>query len=373
MINFILFNPPTATVKFDSGELYYGNASEYIIKYLAENRNLTYEQCLYLLNPDAYYDYMQKKQLKELLDSDDRFEVKDESVYIKGIPISIPQFLLNKMLDTSNHLYSTNSLINFWKWASLVKNAESRDSLFQYIHDNNLKILPNGFFLAVRRVANNWSELDKFVYTQYKERRRLHRSTNIVIWLVNGEYVLSNDGVEGDLVGNLYALYKALPLRFKSKTLSSITNLPLYFDFGVTTSEDPEYVDWEPKKQCGAGIHVHNGNYNDYGYGDARILCVINPADVVACPLNDNSKMRVLSITPLRLSDLSPVLETLTDSDNKIVEKVYSEAVSNIENLQKSADLTEYATYHADLEVCKNVFDVILNTTPDLSNKLTQL
>lgn len=373
MINFILFNPPVATIKFDSGELYYGNTTESVIKYLADNRNLTYETSLQLLNPQAYDEYRNKKLLKELLDADDRFEIKNDSVYLKGIPISIPRFLLNQILDTSQTRYDTESLINFWKWASLIQSAESRDSLFNYIHHNYLKILPNGFFLATRRVVNNWSSLDMFVFKKYQERRKLHRSTNIIVWKVDGEYKISNDILQGEFIGNLYSMYKSLPLRFKSKTLSSITKEPLYFDYGVTTSENPENVDWNPNQQCGAGIHVHNGSYNDNDFGDVRVLCLINPADVVACPLNDNSKMRVLSITPLREGYLAPINEMLTEEDNKIIDAVYNEAMSNLEFIKNSADLTEYTKYHADLEICKNIFEVILNSTPNLSNKLTQL
>jgi hypothetical protein len=373
MINFILFNPPVATVKFDTGELYHGNATEPVIQFLANNRDLSYEQALLILNAEAYHEYMNKKRLKELLETSDKFELKEGSIYIKGLPFSLPQFLVEQLLDTSGLYYNEESIRNFWKWSSLIKDAKSRDSLFQYIYNNRLKILPNGFFLATRRVKTNWSELDKFVYTQYRERRRLHRSTNVVIWKVDGEYKISNEIIEGEFIGNLYSMYKSLPPRFKSVTLSSVTRQPLYFDFGVTTSENPEDVDWNPDQQCGAGIHVHNGAYNDSGYGDTRVLCLINPADVVACPLNDNSKMRVLSITLLKESYLTPLLEEISETEQKIIDRVHQEALDNLENLQKSADLTEYTKYHTDLDTCKNVFDVILNTTPDLSNKLTQL
>jgi hypothetical protein len=79
--------------------------------------------------------------------------------------------------------------------------------------------------------------------------------------------------------------------------------------------------DSDPRIDCSYGLHVGATSYvNAFAdNGNAVLVCLVNPANVVAVPENDNSKMRVSEYFPIALA-------TYIDGKIDIVEQSYFES-----------------------------------------------
>ena len=73
---------------------------------------------------------------------------------------------------------------------------------------------------------------------------------------------------------------------------------------GVPVHMERAECDGDPAVDCSYGLHVGATKYvqSFAGYGDAILVCLVNPAHVVAVPNYDNSKMRVSEYFPFAIA-----------------------------------------------------------------------
>jgi hypothetical protein len=91
---------------------------------------------------------------------------------------------------------------------------------------------------------------------------------------------------------------------------------------GVPVVMERKHCDSDPARDCSYGLHVGATKYvESFGdRGDAVLVCLVNPAHVVAVPDYDHSKMRVSEYFPIALA-------TYTDDQKiEIVEQKYWES-----------------------------------------------
>lgn len=115
----------------------------------------------------------------DLLETTGDFDVKNGSVYLKGINRSLPQLLVEKFAEivlqypeSSEDLKADErylSLKRFFMWCCLNPRAEVADSLYEFLMKNSFRITRQGFFVALRNVVtlHGINELVQFVSNTY--------------------------------------------------------------------------------------------------------------------------------------------------------------------------------------------------------------
>src|SRR5690606_11542822 len=118
----------------------------------------------------------ESKKLVDILDfmkevksnGDDVFEVKENSLYVKGINITVPERVvreINKARDEANE-ERLKALINFWSLCALNPDPRARHDLLKFIDNHNLTVTPSGNFVAHRTVVDKQvanKELETFI------------------------------------------------------------------------------------------------------------------------------------------------------------------------------------------------------------------
>ena len=140
------------------------------------------------------------------------FELKEGSLYLKGINRSIPPLMVEEFLEIIgnypffatmnvediNTLMSVDeefqSLKRFFMWCCLNPRAEVADKLFNFLKKNAFKITKQGFFAALRNVVtvHGGTELVQFVSNAYNKVKAVWKKNpaNYFIFLKDDEYKL---------------------------------------------------------------------------------------------------------------------------------------------------------------------------------------
>ena len=142
-----------------------------------------------------------------LLETGD-FELKEESLYLKGINRSVPQLLVEKFVDIVNttKYYAGFGAINldendeyqglkrFFMWCCLNPRAEVADKLYDFLSKNGMKITKQGLFVALRNVVtvHGGNEFVHFVSNAYNKVKAVWKKSpnDYTIFIQNGEYKL---------------------------------------------------------------------------------------------------------------------------------------------------------------------------------------
>ncbi len=270
---------------------------------------------------------------KKLASYPDYFEVRDGSVYVKGISRSLPPLLVEEFLlviSKHNPLVALDcndnftALYNFWMWCCLNPRAEVADKLFNFLKKNSFKITKQGFFTALRNVVtiHGGTELVQFVSETYNKVKAVWKKSpdKYTVFLEDGEYSIVHDDdlhddewttcgycygdgcddedgecptcqgeggyddvVEkeyGEKIGNLTELYMDLPNRTENRFTDAHTGK---FDIrvGQVVHMDPDKCRWNTD-DCGAeGLHFTSDEIHYVGCGDQSVLVLINPMKVV--------------------------------------------------------------------------------------------
>ena len=125
----------------------------------------------------------------EYLSKFDDFEMKDGSLYLKGINRSLPALMIEEFLEIIGS-YSFNGMANidemnaivleddeyqglkrFFMWCCLNPRAEVADKLFVFLKKNSFRITKQGFFVALRNVItlHGSNELVHFISNAYNK------------------------------------------------------------------------------------------------------------------------------------------------------------------------------------------------------------
>ncbi|GAF78460.1 unnamed protein product, partial [marine sediment metagenome] len=80
------------------------------------------------------------------------FEVKNSELFMKNIPMPIPEFLGRKFANPNLSDEEQFSLTNFWRLLALNPNTKCREDLYGFLAKNKMTITPSGCFIAYRNV-----------------------------------------------------------------------------------------------------------------------------------------------------------------------------------------------------------------------------
>ena len=317
------------------------------------------------------------------------FEMKDGSLYLKGINRSLPPLLVEEFLEVVGKHGNTdndefNALHRFFMWCCLNPRAEVADKLFNFLKKNSFSITKQGFFVALRNVVtlHGGTELVQFVSNAYNKVKAVWKKKpeDYHVFLENGEYKMVHgdamykketgtcsycdgsgtipcededwdnssecyecDGtgecedivlvVKGESIGNLTELYLDLPNRAENRFTDAYTKT---FDIriGRPVSMPMEKCRWNTD-DCGAeGLHFTSDEIHYVGCGDTSVLVLINPMKVVGI---GESKGRCYEYLPIMTVPTDEATDILHDLDFDTLELDESYAVRELDNLAEKA------------------------------------
>jgi hypothetical protein len=362
-------------------------------------RACTTEACLFdLVSSDeikeqrrkAEAEYERAKAIQrgaQYLATLEEFEMKEGSLYLKGINRTLPPLLVEEFLDVVGRHNGTDNdefkaLHRFFMWCCLNPRAEVADKLFNFLKKNSFKITKQGFFVALRNVVtlHGSTELVHFVSNAYNKVKAVWKKKpdDYTIFLENGEYkMVQNDNLtkrvpchycdgtgsipegdygdgwedsdecpecygegyyteyidHGEKIGNLTELYLDLPNRAENRFTDAYTKT---FDIriGRAVNMDPNACRWNTD-DCGAeGLHFTSDEIHYVGCGDTSVLVLINPMKVVGI---GESKGRCWEYLPIMTVPREEATEILHDLDFDTLELDESYAVRELENLAEKA------------------------------------
>ncbi len=320
---------------------------------------------------------------KKLAAYPDYFEVRDGSVYVKGISRSLPPLLVEEFLmviSKHNPLVELvcndnfTALYNFWMWCCLNPRAEVADKLFNFLKKNSFKITKQGFFTALRNVVtiHGGTELVQFVSETYNKVKAVWKKSpdKYTVFLEDGEYSIVHDDdlhddewttcgycygedcddedsecptcqgeggyddvVEkeyGEKIGNLTELYMDLPNRAENRFTDAHTQT---FDIrvGQVVHMDPAKCRWNTD-DCGAeGLHFTSDEIHYVGCGDQSVLVLINPMKVVGI---GESKGRCWEYLPIMTVPRDEATTLLHDLDFDALELDEAFTINEMQGLQ---------------------------------------
>jgi hypothetical protein len=317
------------------------------------------------------------------------FEMKNGSLYLKGINRSLPQLLVEEFLEVVGKHGNTdndefNALHRFFMWCCLNPRAEVANDLFNFLKKNSFSITKQGFFVALRNVVtlHGSTELVQFVSNAYNKVKAVWKKKpdEYFVFLENGEYRMVHgdamytketctctycdgtgtipecddeyddseeccecDGtgeyedlvlaVKGENLGNLTDLYLDLPNRAENRFTDAHTRT---FDIriGRPVNMPMEECNWSRADCAHAGLHFTSDEIHYVGCGDTSVLILINPMKVVGI---GESKGRCYEYLPIMTVPREEATEILHDLDFDTLELDESYAVRELDNLAEKA------------------------------------
>jgi len=326
------------------------------------------------------------------------FEIKDDSLYLKGINRSIPQLMVEEFLqiigyypfigtlstDEINKLLEEDekyqALKRFFMWCCLNPRAEVADKLYDFLKNNAFKITKQGFFAALRNVVtiHGGTELVQFVSNAYNKVKAVWKKKpdDYFVFLNNGEYKLvhkddiyeektldcqncdgsgyiidewedsvecsdcDGEGTVTDFIckhGENIGGLTELYLDLPNRAENRFTDAHTKtFDIriGRAVNMDPNACRWNTD-DCGAeGLHFTSDEIHYVGCGDTSVLVLINPMKVVGI---GQSKGRCWEYLPIMTVPCEEATEILHDLDFDVLALDESYAVRELENLAEKA------------------------------------
>ena len=363
-----------------------------------------------------------QKGIQELAKLDD-FEVKDNTVYLKGINRSLPQLLVEEFLrivdrnQGNSYLLANDeefqSLKRFFMWCCLNPRAEVAHELYRFLKENSFRITKQGFFVALRNVVtlHGSPELVHFISNAYNKVKAVWKKSpdNYDVYLKDGSYYLINhedtyvtrtveceacnedgeifdeeyeewlfcdmcngegeytetvkkDGL-GEYIGKLTELYLDLPNRAENRFTDDWTKT---FDIRIGRPVNMPMSDcnWSTQDCAAAGLHFTSDQIHYVGCGDQSVLVLINPMKVVGIGQHKGRCYEYLPIMTVPRDEATSILHDL-DFDTLQLDDSYA--------LRELAELTEKAKDGFVAESKKYQFNIPHISTTDIFNIVSSL
>lgn len=261
------------------------------------------------------------------------YDVETGLVYLPNFNTPIPDLLVQTIEKYHEKGRKMDNILNFWKLLMINPDKRVRESLFNFIATHDFSITDNGYMVVYKAVeffdAENNSDLNTFVansayhvrknwscspskYAVYADEEGSFHITKEVTfkkWDVNEKKVT--------YLGNLKKLEDKMDEM--SNEDKAVAFIPRYvvgkkdrFDLerekirlGVPQTMERKECDSDPAIECSYGLHVGATTYvkSFAGSTSTILVCLVNPAHVVAVPSYDHSKMRVAEYFPFAIAN----------------------------------------------------------------------
>lgn len=258
-------------------------------------------------------------------------------VYLAGFNTPLPMTLVEIVKEYHENDYPLEAIINFWKLLMINPDVRVRKSLFDFITTHDFVLTDAGYMVVYKAVAYKEkvdNDLSAFVSNQYLHvKKDWGCSPNKYVVYIHpetGEYKITKiETAEGwneevTILGKLGDLFMDIFEDDKDNNQSVYTDKhtrQMSIELGVPVRMDRTECDGDPSIDCSYGLHVGATKYVEHfgSDGDAVLVCLVNPAHVVAVPNYDHSKMRVAEYFPFAVA-------SYTNGKIDIIEQAYFES-----------------------------------------------
>ena len=256
-------------------------------------------------------------------------EYADGKFYFPSISeISVPSYLVEKFNKAEKEKNSVliNTYLNFWNLACQNENAEARNNLLWFLEYHGFKILESGLFVTYRNVVSknkyfSDSEVELLLneFSKIKKWKKSPKNYTVIRDRETSELkVVYNSLVdsESQVEGNLFDLVKSEDSNeFTDNYTKSMT-----IKLGIPVKIERNKCDEDSNNECSRGLHLSHKNWSSLeNFGDTTIMCLCNPANVVAVPKRGSyNKIRTCEYFPVEIverTDEGKIIEKVNDGD----------------------------------------------------------
>lgn len=346
----------------------------------------------------------------EYLATLEQFEMKNGSLYLKGINRSLPPLLVEEFLEVTGRNFGTDNdefvaLQRFFMWCCLNPRAEVAHELYRFLKDNSFRITKQGFFVALRNVVtlHGSNELVQFVSNAYNKIKAVWKKKpdDYFVFLQNGEYkIVHKDNISreeteacdycegdgftldfdgdsmtcdvcdgtgeitqyynndhGENIGNLTELYLDLPNRAENRFTDDWTKT---FDIriGRPVNMPIEDCNWSTQDCAAAGLHFTSDQIHYVGCGDTSVLVLINPMKVVGIGQHKGRCYEYLPIMTVPRDEATTILHDLEFDTLELDESYAVRELDGLVEKAKEGFAAESKKYNFNLPALSTV-DVI--------------
>jgi hypothetical protein len=339
-----------------------------------------------------------QKGIKILKESGE-FTLEGNTVYFKGISRSIPQLLVEKLIDVvdkSEDLSKDDeylSLKRFFMWCCLNPRAEVSNELYRFLDENSFRITKQGFFVALRNVVtlHGSPELVHFISNTYNKVKAVWKKSpdKYNVFLKHGEYKLVHEDKlftietetvyeewcddeqdyvscspydkeyhvaidHGQKIGVLTDLYLDLPNRKENRFTDDWTKT---FDIrvGNVVNMPKEDCNWSTQDCAAAGLHFTSDQIHYVGCGDQSVLVLINPMKVVGIGTHKGRCYEYLPIMTVPREEATSILHDNQFDTLQLDEEYAIRELSDIESKVKEGYAAESSKYEFNLPSISNI------------------
>lgn len=243
--------------------------------------------------------------------------------------VSVPKYLADKLLEAeiNKDTNKVSAYLNFWTLSCQNSNAEARNNLLYFLETHGFKILKSGLFISYRNAhevtlfKSLGLTLDEhdFIMNKYQNIKKVQKKSpkkyiivrdNGVIKVVEKKKIKPHQREQSDLLEYVESE------TFKGTIFTDNRTKKMRIKLGCTVAIPREECDEDSNNSCSRGLHLAKKDWADLGsFGTHTIMCLCNPANVVAVPPIDSyGKIRTCEYFPVRLTEF--------DSNGKIVEDI---------------------------------------------------
>jgi hypothetical protein len=343
----------------------------------------------------------------QLLEDSGEFTVEDNVVYFKGISRSVPQLLVEKLIEVADRAEDLSeddeylSLKRFFMWCCLNPRAEVSNELYRFLDENSFRITKQGFFVALRNVVtlHGSPELVHFISNAYNKVKAVWKKSPDVytVFLENNEYKVvheeklykletrtmyeewcdeEEDYVEceayeeeitykvdhGKEIGGLTDLYLDLPNRKENRFTDDWTKT---FDIrvGKVVNMPKEDCNWSTQDCAAAGLHFTSDQIHYVGCGDQSVLVLINPMKVVGIGTHKGRCYEYLPIMTVPREEATTILHDGQFDTLELDEEYAIRDLSDIESKVAEGYAVESSKYEFNLPSISSsdIREVIMN------------
>jgi hypothetical protein len=272
-------------------------------------------------------------------------------VYLAGFNTPVPDTLVEVIKEYFENQYPMTPIINFWKLLMANPDTRVRESLFRFITVHDFVLTDSGYMIVYKAVDHKDGnrkndavlEFEEFVTNQYLFVRNTWKcSPNkyVVYKDAQGEYAITkrktaehwNEKEMGvEVIGKLTDLFNTIIKsdsengeddKTKKTQYTDMWSHTMTIELGVPATKERKLCDSDPNTDCSNGLHCGATGYveNYASNAGAVLVCLVNPANVVAVPYSDCTKMRVCEYFPYALASYDRGSHKIS-----IVEKAYFE------------------------------------------------
>ena len=237
------------------------------------------------------------------------FEIINNNVYLKGFKsINIDPYIVARFIELikNNKVKSKeyNTLLLFTAKLLANPNEYSREDAMKFIVNNDIKLDSNGNLILYRNIVKlNSGNKDfvEFISTQYfiiKGRKKSPKNYIVGYNETKNEYklfLINNVDSTYENKGNLNDLYNELPTLKENKYTSWHSKGRYTIKIGSLYKMDESIEKLETGRFmcCGGNLHAANVNYDYSGFGDTKVVVLVNPTHIITVPSNDSGKISV--------------------------------------------------------------------------------